>query len=81
MSINVAAAQLIEPDFVIRTIETARLRGVDPSDIVIEITETQLIQSFENAAENLKLLKRNGFNIAMDDFGTGYSSLSYIRGC
>ena len=78
MSINVAAAQLIEPDFVIRTIETARLRGVDPSDIVIEITETQLIQSFENAAENLKLLKRNGFNIAMDDFGTGYSSLSYI---
>ncbi len=78
MSINVAAAQLIEPDFVIRIIETARLRGVEPADIVIEITETQLIQSFENAAENLKLLKRNGFKIAMDDFGTGYSSLSYI---
>lgn len=78
MSINVAAAQMIEPDFVIRMIEIARLRNVDPSEIVIEITETQLVQSFENAAENIKQLKHNGFKIAMDDFGTGYSSLSYI---
>ncbi|MCU7837338.1 MAG: GGDEF and EAL domain-containing protein [gamma proteobacterium symbiont of Taylorina sp.] len=46
--------------------------------IVLEITETSLITQINHAAENIKMLKKLGFLIALDDFGSGYSSISYL---
>ena len=50
-----------------------------PSRLVLEITETMLMQDREAAAARLWQLKDLGVRIAIDDFGTGYSSLAYLR--
>jgi diguanylate cyclase (GGDEF)-like protein len=49
------------------------------TDLVLEITESILIESEEVAIAKLQALKRMGVKIAIDDFGTGYSSLSYLQ--
>ena len=43
------------------------------------MTETALIQDFDQASASLRMLKALGVGISLDDFGTGYSSLSYVR--
>jgi len=54
-------------------------RGVDPSDLELEVTESALIEHPKEALSVLSELGELGFRISLDDFGTGYSSLSYIR--
>ena len=54
-------------------------RGVDPSDLELEVTESALIEHPKEALSVLNELGERGFRISLDDFGTGYSSLSYIR--
>lgn len=51
----------------------------DPNLLILELTETVLLQNDERAITNLTLLKTLGVRIAIDDFGTGYSSLAYLR--
>jgi diguanylate cyclase (GGDEF)-like protein/PAS domain S-box-containing protein len=53
--------------------------GVLPQRLVLEITESAFLDSFETVVEELEALHDLGVNIALDDFGTGYSSLSYLR--
>ena len=45
----------------------------------LEVTESVLIERFEQVVRSLKALKEEGIVIALDDFGTGYSSLSYLQ--
>jgi EAL domain-containing protein (putative c-di-GMP-specific phosphodiesterase class I) len=52
---------------------------VSSNKLVIEITESVLMDSQNLAIEKLNQLKKRGIEIAIDDFGTGYSSLSYLR--
>ena len=53
--------------------------GIAPSRIDLEVTETALIQDFDQANASLRTLKALGVGISLDDFGTGYSSLSYVQ--
>lgn len=53
--------------------------GINPENIVLEITETTLMENFPLALKTLQDLKRFGVSLALDDFGTGYSSLNYFR--
>ena len=53
--------------------------GVDPSAVVLEITESVLMQQKGSVLERLTELKDLGIKLAIDDFGTGYSSLSYLQ--
>lgn len=53
--------------------------GLDPRRLIIEITETALIEERELATNILKRVRSKGVGIALDDFGTGYSSLSYLH--
>ena len=53
--------------------------GLEPRRLVLEITETVLMQDRDAAASTLWQLKALGVRIAIDDFGTGYSSLAYLR--
>jgi EAL domain-containing protein (putative c-di-GMP-specific phosphodiesterase class I) len=53
--------------------------GLDPRNLVLEMTESVLIEHSEETLETLAALKRLGTRLAIDDFGTGYSSLSYVH--
>jgi len=52
---------------------------MSPQDLVVEITESQLMEETQIALQVLHALRDTGCRIAIDDFGTGYSSLSYLR--
>jgi len=79
ISINVSAVQLYQESF-IETIRTlAKDTGVDPSSIMLEITESYIMKNVEYSMEILQKLKEYNFKISIDDFGTGYSSLSYLK--
>ena len=53
---------------------------VSPGEIEIEVTETILIEDFDEISERLGELKNAGVKISLDDFGTGFSSLAYLKG-
>ena len=52
---------------------------LDPSLVILEITETTIMRDTETSIECLRTLKDIGVRISIDDFGTGYSSLAYLR--
>jgi diguanylate cyclase (GGDEF)-like protein len=52
--------------------------SLDPSRIVLEVTEGVLMESTERNRQILEAVRAMGFKIALDDFGTGYSSLRYL---
>jgi PAS domain S-box-containing protein len=49
-----------------------------PGDLVLELTETALLQAAQSTITNLRVLRDEGIGIAIDDFGTGYASLRYL---
>jgi EAL domain-containing protein (putative c-di-GMP-specific phosphodiesterase class I) len=79
VSVNVSARQLRDPSVVdhVRT-ELAR-HAVPAGQLVMEITETAMMDDEEAGAELLHRLTDFGVTIAVDDFGTGYSSLGHLR--
>lgn len=79
VSVNVSAFGLTIPRLANRVQKYLAEAHVAPSNLVMEITETGLLQDTPEVAENLRELKRLGVRLALDDFGTGFSSLSYLR--
>ena len=79
MSANLSPRELREPGLVENVAAILRRTGVDPSTIVLEITETSMVEDADGAIATLQALKALGVRLAIDDFGTGYSSLSYLR--
>jgi diguanylate cyclase (GGDEF)-like protein/PAS domain S-box-containing protein len=80
MAVNVSALQLAPYAGLVDSVaETLRDSGVDPSTLVLEITESALMGNAEAALDILTQLKALGVNLAIDDFGTGYSSLVYLK--
>jgi EAL domain-containing protein (putative c-di-GMP-specific phosphodiesterase class I) len=79
ISVNVAARQLEQPEFVDQVADIVRSTGVDPGTVILEVTETTLLQNADDAIAKLEALRDLGLGVAVDDFGTGYSSLSYLQ--
>lgn len=79
MSINVSAIQYMKADFVENLISVIEKYQVNPKYIELEVTESVLINGFDNVARKLVQLKEYGVRISLDDFGTGYSSLAYLK--
>ncbi len=79
LAVNVSAHQLMAPGFVDDVVSVVTESGLDPSSLVLEVTENILIEDGELALLVLQQLRRIGIRIALDDFGTGYSSLSYLH--
>ncbi len=80
LSLNISAIQYKRPDFVNNLLELLEKYKVNPKDIELEITESVLIDDFDQVVSKLRKLKEYGIKISLDDFGTGYSSLSYLKG-
>jgi diguanylate cyclase (GGDEF)-like protein len=79
LSVNVSPRQFQQPSLVRQIAEAIKQAELDPSQIIIEITESVLMQDTESTIAKLWQIKRLGVRLAIDDFGTGYSSLSYLR--
>ena len=79
MHINVSRRQLIQPDFVNTVREIMTSVGADPGDILLEITESTMMDERNNVYQTMQQLRDLGVALAMDDFGTGYSSLSCLH--
>jgi diguanylate cyclase (GGDEF)-like protein len=76
--LNVAAAELANERLVDTLGEALKGYGVDPSRLVIEVTESGVIQDSDGALVAMRRLRELGVGLTIDDFGTGYSSLSRL---
>jgi diguanylate cyclase (GGDEF)-like protein/PAS domain S-box-containing protein len=79
MSVNVSARQLQDTS-IVEDVESA-LRdetGLEPGSLILELTETAVVENFEGASATLQKLRWMAVQLAMDDFGTGHSSLSSL---
>jgi diguanylate cyclase (GGDEF)-like protein/PAS domain S-box-containing protein len=79
LSVNISARQLHRVEIVDEVAQALRASGLDPKRLVLEITESLLVDDIELAIQRLRALRALGVRVAVDDFGTGYSSLNYIR--
>lgn len=80
LSLNVSAVQCKKHDFTDSLMQILERYDVFPGEIEIEVTETILIEDFDEISERLNELKNAGVRISLDDFGTGFSSLAYLKG-
>jgi EAL domain-containing protein (putative c-di-GMP-specific phosphodiesterase class I) len=78
MCVNLSVRQLQHGDVVSHVSDALSESGLAPGALMLEITESMLIDDPEAAIATLMELRALGVRIAMDDFGTGYSSLSYL---
>jgi diguanylate cyclase (GGDEF)-like protein len=79
VAVNLSARSLLDSDLVDDIARALEASGVDPSKLVLEITETSVMSDAEYAMRVLKRLSAMGLTLAIDDFGTGYSSLAYLK--
>jgi EAL domain-containing protein (putative c-di-GMP-specific phosphodiesterase class I) len=79
MAVNLSARQLQRPEIVQDVAQILMETQLDPKDLVLEITESVMMEDMELSIQRLAELKELGVRLAVDDFGTGYSSLNYIR--
>ena len=79
IAINVSPTQYSAPGFVDMVVDYAKQFKIDPSFIILEITEEVVAGSIDTVLDVMKRLKKHGFKFSIDDFGTGYSSLRYLR--
>ena len=79
VSVNVSPRQF-ETGTLVDDVRAALERaGLDPTWLILEMTETTLMRDSDESALRLKALKDLGIRLAIDDFGTGYSSLAYLQ--
>ena len=78
LAVNVSPLQFGEPDFEDEFLRSIELFGLPPTQIVVELTESAVMQDIDRAAAQMSRLKRMGLRFALDDFGTGYASLSQL---
>ena len=79
VSVNVSALQFFKPLFAEELIELVEARQLPPELLVLELTETALMEGGKQAIKTLHALRDFGFKLSLDDFGTGYSSLAYLK--
>ena len=78
VSVNLSARSLLDPQLVPDVQALLDLHGVDPEQLVLEITESGVISDLAGTSRVLHALRKIGVRLSVDDFGTGYSSLSYL---
>ncbi|MBC8026084.1 MAG: EAL domain-containing protein [Steroidobacteraceae bacterium] len=79
VSVNVSSRYLNQGDIVRDVREALVANGVEPDCLILEVTESLLLENSERLERTFRELKTLGVRLALDDFGTGYSSLAYLH--
>ncbi len=79
LAVNLSARQLQHPAILDEVRAALAAADLDPQSLVLEITETAVMEQLDAAVAILTRLRDLGVRLALDDFGTGYSSLSYLQ--
>ena len=79
VTVNLSGRQIQEPDLADQVARALADTGLPADCLILEITESVLMQDRAAAVARLTELKALGVGLAVDDFGTGYSSLTYLR--
>jgi diguanylate cyclase (GGDEF)-like protein len=79
MSINISSRQFSQQDLVGILSQFLAETSLDPHTLVLEITESMIMENVDAAVETMKRLRNMGIHLHIDDFGTGHSSLSYLQ--
>ena len=79
ISVNLSGRQFTHSNLLEQITQILDATGLDPRLLKLEITESVVMESVENAAGTLEKLRALGVELSIDDFGTGYSSLSYLH--
>ncbi|MEQ6290181.1 putative bifunctional diguanylate cyclase/phosphodiesterase [Vogesella sp. GCM10023246] len=78
LSVNVSARQFRQPDFVAQVEAALASSGANPTQLMIELTESMVLDDVEDTLHKMQALRRLGISFSLDDFGTGNSSLAYL---
>lgn len=78
-SVNLSGVQLKQADFCQRLHDILQQTGLPPENLVLEITESVLLDQVGQTLANLHEISAMGVMLALDDFGTGYCSLAYLN--
>lgn len=79
VSVNVSVKQLRRGNLHETVADVLKRIGTDPRRIVLEVTESMMMENLEEGQQALARLDQLGTRLAIDDFGTGYSSLTYLQ--
>ncbi|MCO5110893.1 MAG: EAL domain-containing protein [Burkholderiaceae bacterium] len=79
ISVNVSERQFRQDDFVERIRAVLEQTGAPPEYLILEVTESLLIENLEKTVARMTELVHMGLRFSIDDFGTGYSSLAYLK--
>lgn len=78
VAVNISAKQIANDDFIFIVQKAIEEAAIEPNQLELEITESSLMTSLEDAIDKLIQLKNLGVHLSLDDFGTGFSSLTYL---
>jgi EAL domain-containing protein (putative c-di-GMP-specific phosphodiesterase class I) len=76
--INIDPKVIAQPAFGVTFLDRCRRAGANPAQLVVEITETDLLSPGASSLANMQKLRFAGIHVSIDDFGTGYSSLAHL---
>lgn len=79
VAVNLSTQQFRHGDLAKMVENVLEETGADPNQLVLEITESLLLDDDDRSRQQLDALKAMGIMVYLDDFGTGYSSLSYLK--
>jgi diguanylate cyclase (GGDEF)-like protein len=79
IAVNVSAIQLRSPDLATDVTDALEASGLAPHRLLLELTESTMIDDYSAAAEQLAVIRALGVRIALDDFGAGYTSLRQLQ--
>jgi EAL domain-containing protein (putative c-di-GMP-specific phosphodiesterase class I) len=79
VTVNISIRQFQQKELVAIVHKALERSGLKPNCLILEITESFMMQETESTIAKLHELKKLGIRLAIDDFGTGYSSLSYLQ--
>ncbi|KQO24409.1 diguanylate cyclase [Acidovorax sp. Leaf76] len=79
VAVNLSGRSFHQPEFAQQVCEALARHGLRTGDVLLEITESVMMDARPMTRTNIDTLHSRGFRLSLDDFGTGYSSLSYLH--